>query len=156
MKHYVEPSRSDSGYNLGATRCKFWFFLLSNSIIALVLGFRKYYFKPFQNCTHFNGRATRSEFWFFLLFNFIIAFVLRSIGGMIKFTSLGNIYSLFVLLPAITLGARRMHDVNKRNWYLLIPIYNLILACKEGTNGTNQYGVDHSYPEIFRKLEDIK
>ncbi|GAA4409285.1 hypothetical protein GCM10023187_32340 [Nibrella viscosa] len=33
-----------------------------------------------------------------------------------------------------------MHDVGKSGWFLLIPIYNLILACTEGEPRDNQYG----------------
>ena len=35
-----------------------------------------------------------------------------------------------------------MHDVGKSGWFLLIPIYNLILACTEGFKGDNEYGAD--------------
>jgi uncharacterized membrane protein YhaH (DUF805 family) len=33
-----------------------------------------------------------------------------------------------------------MHDVGKSGWFLLIPIYNLILACTEGQQGNNKWG----------------
>ena len=35
-----------------------------------------------------------------------------------------------------------MHDVGKSGWFLLIPIYNLILASTDGVNGDNEYGTD--------------
>ena len=35
-----------------------------------------------------------------------------------------------------------MHDVGKSGWFVLIPIYNLILACTNGEDGSNQYGAD--------------
>lgn len=35
-----------------------------------------------------------------------------------------------------------MHDVGKSGWFLLIPIYNLILACTDGVKGENEYGGD--------------
>ena len=35
-----------------------------------------------------------------------------------------------------------MHDVNKSGWFLLIPIYNFILAVTEGESAPNQYGAD--------------
>ncbi|MNG40685.1 hypothetical protein D3C84_1293850 [compost metagenome] len=35
-----------------------------------------------------------------------------------------------------------MHDVGKSGWFILIPIYSLILACTEGDKGTNEYGPD--------------
>ena len=57
---------------------------------------------------------------------------------------IGGLYSLAVLLPSISLAIRRMHDVgkSKSGWFILIPIYNLILACTEGDKGPNEYGED--------------
>ena len=35
-----------------------------------------------------------------------------------------------------------MHDVGKSGWFILIPIYNLVLAVTEGDKGANEYGED--------------
>jgi uncharacterized membrane protein YhaH (DUF805 family) len=102
----------------------------------------KYYLKVLENYATFSGRARRSEYWYFLLFNVIIAIVLGFIGGLMGTTVLSNIYSLAVIIPGIAVGVRRMHDVGKSGWFLLIPIYNLILACTDGVNGDNEYGAD--------------
>jgi uncharacterized membrane protein YhaH (DUF805 family) len=102
----------------------------------------KYYLKVLQNYATFNGRARRSEFWYFFLFNVIIAFGLRFVGGFIQAPQLVNIYMLAVLIPSIAVGVRRMHDIGMAGWVFLIPIYNLILACNDGTKGKNQYGAD--------------
>ena len=101
-----------------------------------------YYLKVLQNYATFSGRARRSEYWYFVLFNFIISFVLGFVGGIMDTTVLANIYSLVVLIPSIAVGVRRMHDVGKSGWFILIPIYNLILACTEGEKGENEYGID--------------
>lgn len=74
--------------------------------------------------------------------NCIISITLVIIGIYIQFPFLSNIYSLIVLIPSIAVGIRRMHDVGKSGWYILIPIYNLILACTEGQYGENEYGED--------------
>jgi len=55
---------------------------------------------------------------------------------------ISTIYSLAILIPAIAVGVRRMHDVGKSGWFLLIPIYNLILACTDDVKGDNEYGAD--------------
>lgn len=101
-----------------------------------------YYLHVLKNYVTFNGRARRAEYWYFVLFNFIISFILGFLGGLMDFVFLGNIYSLAVLLPSIAVGVRRMHDVGKSGWFLLIPIYNLILACTAGVKGENEYGPD--------------
>jgi len=60
---------------------------------------------------------------------------------------ISSLFSLAILVPGIAAGVRRMHDVGKSGWYILIPIYNLILAFTEGDQGTNQYGLDPKHPE---------
>lgn len=101
-----------------------------------------YYMAVLKNYAGFEGRARRSEFWYFFLINFLISTVLNVIGGAIGFEFLGAIYGLAVLVPYIAVGVRRMHDVGKSGWFLLIPIYNIILAATEGESGENEYGVD--------------
>jgi uncharacterized membrane protein YhaH (DUF805 family) len=64
------------------------------------------------------------------------------ICGILEIPQLANVYSLALLVPSIAVGVRRMHDVGKSGWFILIPIYNLILACTEGTQGENEYGAD--------------
>ena len=106
-----------------------------------------WYIKVLKNYAVFDGRARRSEYWYFVLFNFIISFAIGFVEGATGMAQAGSgilstIYSLGVLVPSIAVGVRRMHDVGKSGWYLLIPIYNLILACTDGEVGENQYGRD--------------
>jgi uncharacterized membrane protein YhaH (DUF805 family) len=101
-----------------------------------------WYLKVLQNYATFSGRARRKEYWMFVLFNMIVSIVIGIIGGLIRFPLLGNLYSLAVLLPSIAVGVRRMHDCGKSGWFILIPIYNLILACTDGDQGENEYGPD--------------
>jgi uncharacterized membrane protein YhaH (DUF805 family) len=101
-----------------------------------------YYLKVLQNYATFSGRARRSEYWYFVLFNAIISIGLGFVSGLMQVPQLVNIYSFAVLIPSIAVGVRRMHDVGKSGWFLLIPIYNLILACTDGINGDNEYGAD--------------
>jgi uncharacterized membrane protein YhaH (DUF805 family) len=101
-----------------------------------------YYLKVLQNYANFNGRARRAEYWYFFLFNMIASIIVGIIGGLMDFELLGNLYSLAVLLPTIAVGVRRMHDVGKSGWFILIPIYNFILTVTEGDAGENEYGPD--------------
>ena len=103
-----------------------------------------------ENYANFNGRARRAEFWWFLLGSVIISIVLQIIDRVIGIAIFGTIYSLAVLIPSIAVAIRRMHDVGKSGWFILIPIYNLILAFTEGDKGPNEYGPDpkNEYDEI--------
>lgn len=107
-----------------------------------------WYIKVLQQYADFNGRARRKEYWMFTLISVLISTVLSFIEGMLGFASdigtsiLSGIYSLAILIPSIAVGVRRMHDVGKSGWYLLIPFYNFVLAITEGQAGENQYGQD--------------
>lgn len=101
----------------------------------------KYYFLALQKYADFRGRATRKEYWFFVLFNTIF-YLLINIPALLLFDSSlpGGVYQLGVLIPSIAVGVRRMHDVGKSGWYLLIPIYSFILAVSPSENGRNKWG----------------
>ena len=90
----------------------------------------------------FSGRARRAEFWQFFLFMWIGLVVLAFIGRLIHFPAIAAIFYLGVIVPYLAVLVRRMHDVDKDWWYMFIPIYNIILACTEGTRGTNAHGPD--------------
>ena len=101
----------------------------------------------------FEGRSTRPEFWWFYLFSFIVSLILGIFGpklGMI----LSCIWSLGTLLPNLGLGVRRLHDINKSGWYLLlalIPFVGAIILilwwAKPGDAGENQYGPEPETPK---------
>ena len=94
----------------------------------------------------FEGRANRKEFWYSFLFNFIISTIIGFIpgkGGLIATI----VWSLAVLLPTLGVAARRLHDINKSGWLLLIALIPLIGEIiliiwwiKEGDKAENQYG----------------
>jgi uncharacterized membrane protein YhaH (DUF805 family) len=106
-----------------------------------------WYLAVLKKYADFSGRARRKEFWMFALFNFIIAIVLGIVDGMIGMPVLGLIYSLAVLLPGLAVGARRLHDIGKSGWWLLIglvPLVGLIVLIiffvMDSNPGDNQYG----------------
>lgn len=108
-----------------------------------------YYFKVLQNYANFNGRARRSEYWYFVLFNVIVSILLTIISMAVGSGDIiSNIYTIAVLLPSLAVAVRRMHDVGKSGWFILIPIYNLILACTNGDAGENEYGPDPKGAEL--------
>lgn len=102
----------------------------------------KYYLKVLQNYANFEGRARRKEYWMFVLFNLIFTYSLLALDLYLQIGFLNLAYSLALLVPSIAVGVRRMHDVGKNGWYILIPIYNLVLAVTEGDKGNNEYGSD--------------
>jgi uncharacterized membrane protein YhaH (DUF805 family) len=76
----------------------------------------------------YQGTATRSEFWLFVLFTWISSFAVSILDAFFPGDLLGSIWNIFLLVPSVTCSIRRMHDVDRRGWFLLIPIYNFILS----------------------------
>ncbi|MGQ4660495.1 DUF805 domain-containing protein [Lysobacter sp. F6437] len=114
-----------------------------------------WYLKVLKNYVGFEGRARRKEYWMFALFNLIVSIVLAVIDGIGGFMTesgigmLGLLYTLAVLLPSIAVGVRRLHDIDKSGWWLLlifIPLIGaivlLVFAVMEGTRGSNRFGED--------------
>ena len=105
-------------------------------------GFMYWYLKVLKQYADFKGRARRKEYWMFCLFDVIVAFSFGFVCDLIGMSDLNNVYILAVLLPSIAVAVRRVHDIGKSGWYLLIPIYNLVLVLTEGEKCENKYGPD--------------
>lgn len=96
----------------------------------------------------FNGRAIRSQYWYFMLFIFIVSFVLGFLNNIFFVRPiLPLIFNLFILIPSIAIGVRRLHDLGKTGWWfflVLFPIIGqiilLIWFCMKGQTTKNQYG----------------
>ena len=63
----------------------------------------------------FSGRAKRSEFWWFFLFQVLVMVATSMLGDVIN-----GIASLALLLPALAVGARRLHDIGRTGWWQLL------------------------------------
>ena len=77
------------------------------------------------NYANFNGRSMRSEYWWYFLFSIICSQGLSFISP-----SVSLVFSLATIIPSIAVAVRRMHDVGKSGWFILIPIYNIIFVRK--------------------------
>ena len=108
----------------------------------------------------FSGRSRRSECWWFVLFYLIVSAILQIIDRAVFGTATGPvggppqqvsifaaIFSLVSLLPNLAVGARRLHDIGKSGWWLLlglIPIIGTIILivwfAKDSDAETNAYG----------------
>jgi len=115
-----------------------------------------WYLKALKQYADFNGRASRTEFWMFVLFNFIIAIVLSfvdrwigTVNSLTGFGLLGGFYSLAVLIPSLAVSVRRLHDIGKSGWMLLVllipiigGIWLIVLCVFDGNPGENEYGAN--------------
>ena len=105
-----------------------------------------------NNYANFSGRAQRSQYWWFALFSFIVSAILSVIDTAIFGADIGvlaALWSLAVLIPSLAVGVRRLHDIDRSGWWLLIGLVPLIgflvliyWFIQRGTDGPNQYGND--------------
>ena len=102
----------------------------------------------FKKYADFSGRARRSEYWFWALFTGIVGAAAVVIEGSDS-TVLSAIVSLAFFIPNLAVAVRRMHDVGKSGWYLLMSlspligwIFVLVQLCTDSVPGPNQYGED--------------
>lgn len=111
----------------------------------------------FSNYATFNGRARRAEYWWWILFVILAALIVGILdsalfGGMHTMRDngpLSAILSVALLLPGLAVGSRRLHDIDRSGWWLLIgliPLVGTILLiwwfCTRGTAGPNRFGTD--------------
>ena len=87
---------------------------------------------------NFTGRASRPEFWWFFLFQILISIAASMLSDVVA-----GLVSLGLLLPALAVGTRRLHDIGKSGWWqfimltgigLLVLIYWWVQPAGEGSN----------------------
>ena len=109
----------------------------------------------------FSGRATRQQYWMFYLFYLIIYLALTvieiTLGLYDKEVDMGlftTIFMLGLLIPSLAILARRLHDIGRTGWWILlivIPFVGalvlLIFAVLDSEYGENKYGNSIKYPQ---------
>lgn len=120
------------------------------------MGFGEAIKSVFSKYATFSGRARRTEFWIFILFSFLVTFALSYIDRFLTrsglpfpliilkgktivgpiiyirnyYVGLRFIFKLAIIIPCLSVTARRLHDVGKSGWYclLLLPtiFYNIL------------------------------
>ena len=112
----------------------------------------------FVKYADFSGRASRSEYWYFALFMLLLSIcseIIDPIIAGVPFLEYDDywgpatlIVSTLTILPALGVSVRRLHDVDKSGWWILIVFtfigFILLIhwATKESNVGGNQFGSD--------------
>ncbi|MET0208624.1 MAG: DUF805 domain-containing protein [Burkholderiaceae bacterium] len=96
----------------------------------------------FRKYVDFSGRASRPEYWWFFLAYFVVAFVGQLINRYIPV-----VIMLAVILPLLAVTVRRLHDIGKSGWMILIgliPILGILvliyLYVQPSQPGINRWG----------------
>ena len=79
----------------------------------------------------------------------ISIFRILLIGVYLYSELIGSLYGLALLIPTLAVSVRRLHDIGKSGWMILVGlipvigwIWLIVLYVQEGHRGTNQYGAD--------------
>ena len=105
----------------------------------------------FKKYADFNGRASRSEYWWFQLLYMMVLIVAAIFDSFYIDNSQAMgpvelVSTLILLLPAFSVWARRLHDVSKSGWWMLISLTIIgmiplfIWNVSIGTKSKNKYG----------------
>jgi uncharacterized membrane protein YhaH (DUF805 family) len=163
---------------------------------------------PLKRYAQTSGRSPRREFWMWILFLFVAQIILavldsvfglggstevqrstvdgggimaRSYGTGTRGGVLSGLFSIATFVPNFTVTIRRLHDVDRSGWWLLLPlapallmavlmfassgilvaavglliaaalIIQLVWYCSHGTRGPNRFG-----PDPYGGLSDLE
>ncbi|MCK9919327.1 DUF805 domain-containing protein [Microbacteriaceae bacterium K1510] len=106
----------------------------------------------FRNYVTFSGRAPRSAFWYWVLFEILVSIVASILDAAVfplsDVTPLNAIASILLFLPSLAVSVRRLHDIDRTGWWVLISltvigiVLLIIWNCLRGTIGPNRFGPD--------------
>ncbi|PTQ73483.1 DUF805 domain-containing protein [Celeribacter persicus] len=108
----------------------------------------------FQKYVTFSGRARRAEYWWWSLFIILGSMIFGGVDtvffGVPEITGpTAGIFSLVTFLPGLSVWIRRLHDVDRSGWWvllILIPVIGWLVllywAVTRGTTGANRFGPD--------------
>ncbi len=114
------------------------------------MGFQDAVRTCFEKYATFNGRAARPEFWWFALFLVLANIVLGLADGAVfpgDTRLLGPLFTLATIVPTIAVSVRRLHDIGKTGWWVLlhlIPVIGFLVMLyfyvQRSEDGPNEYG----------------
>jgi len=122
-------------------------FVLALVVTPVGVDAGKWYLLVLRKYAVFSGRSQRMEFWMFTLVHSIVLIGLGLIEGLLFGSGsddpiLASIYNLGVVIPAIAVGVRRLHDTDHSGWWTIVPFVNFYFWCIDGTSGDNRFGPD--------------
>ncbi len=122
-----------------------------------------YYIRAFKKYADFEGRDNRPQYWYFYLFNLTIIIILAIVDNSLENEILVSLYSLVIFLPNLAIGVRRLHDIGKSGWWLLISlipivgwIWIIVLLATKGEDKPNKYGSVPKGDDFAEVKEEVK
>ena len=120
-----------------------------------------WFLKVLNQYSDFDGRARRMEYWMFNLVYIFIGIIAQLFDNLFGIAfweyGYGPIYLILVFglfIPSLAVSVRRLHDVGKSGWMLLIilipligAIWLLVLLFTDSQPGRNEYGPNPKYDD---------
>jgi uncharacterized membrane protein YhaH (DUF805 family) len=116
------------------------------------------YFKlAISKFAEFTGRSRRSEFWYFYLGYVVLSIIATMLGfvlGDTIGTALSGLVFFAMVIPFIAVSARRLHDVGRSGWWLLIYFTGIGIIvliywfASDSQPGANEYGSNPKTGEV--------
>lgn len=75
----------------------------------------------------FSGTSSRAEFWNFFGFFWCLMIGITFLEGVLGTDFILPVAYFGLLLPYFSCAVRRVRDAGGNGWFILIPIYNLVL-----------------------------
>ena len=107
----------------------------------------EHYMNALRSYADFSGRNRRKAFWMFMLINIIFSLLTSVIDGITNTMFISSIYSLALLIPQLSAGARRLHDTGRSGWWQLlwlVPVIGwivlIVFLAQDSHEGENDFG----------------
>ena len=98
----------------------------------------------------FQGRSTKAEYWWFFLFGVLVNVLSQIIDAILGTGFIVQvIVGLALMIPSWAVGARRLHDINRTGWWLLLYIGGIVIIpafillyfyLQPSDQGSNRFG----------------
>ena len=88
----------------------------------------QHYLNAMRRYFEFSGRSSRAEFWFFVLFVVLISILASIIDALLMAERMGgtgllsSLVSLVHLIPGLAVSVRRLHDIDRTGWWVLLSL----------------------------------
>jgi uncharacterized membrane protein YhaH (DUF805 family) len=117
----------------------------------------KWFLLALKRYGEFNGRSRRKEYWMFILYYYIFAIIAGCLDWIFDsgmdgggyYGPITGLYMLAMLIPFLAITVRRLHDIGKSGWMILVAlipiigeIWLLILLIRNGDFLENRYGLN--------------
>jgi uncharacterized membrane protein YhaH (DUF805 family) len=100
----------------------------------------------FSKYVTFTGRSSRSAYWWWALFGILAVLAGYIVDALLGTTIIYVLVALALLLPNLAVTIRRLHDIGRSGWWILIALIPfvgsivLLVFTLLASDGPNQWG----------------